>query len=81
MAYRKRISDYSTSSPKEWFAEQYAHYYRLHRTGDGLEADTKAKLEELHGQRWEDPDGLMKPDFDAPAGDSEDAGDRLPFPW
>jgi hypothetical protein len=88
-AYRKKISLYSTSSPKEWFAEQYAHYYRLTPHGQGLEAGTKDKLDELHGKNYpkDKPapnNGLMNPnDADADTGSSADdgAGDRLPFPW
>jgi Domain of unknown function (DUF4157) len=47
-AYNNRVSWYSVSSPVEWFAEQYAHYYRTEKTGGGLiDAATKTLLDGL----------------------------------
>ncbi|MDQ3366845.1 MAG: DUF4157 domain-containing protein [Myxococcota bacterium] len=48
-SYKKDISDnkvswYSLSSTVEWFAEQYANYYRTGKSGAGADTDTKAKL-------------------------------------
>jgi hypothetical protein len=84
-AHRKRVSDYSTSSPLEWFAEQYEHYYRGTPRGAGIEAATKTKLDELHGQKFRDPDALMRPGEGEAAGDkaglAAGADDRQPFPW
>ncbi len=81
-AHRQRVSSYSMSSPYEWFAEQYAHYHRLNRSGDGLDAVTKQKLDELHTAKYLDPDAIMKPDFDAaPSGGAGNHHDRPPFPW
>jgi hypothetical protein len=42
------VSWYSVSSPLEWFAEQYTHYYRTEKTGGGLiDAATKSLLDGL----------------------------------
>jgi hypothetical protein len=86
-AHEHKVSWYSLSSPHEWFAEQYAHYYRLKRTGEGLEPGTKAKLDELDQAKPTD-DALMSPDDAAAAagdaGDADAAGPgsrRVPFPW
>lgn len=47
-AYNSRVSWYSVSSPLEWFAEQYTHYYRTEKTGGGLiDAATKSLLDGL----------------------------------
>jgi hypothetical protein len=47
-AFRNRVSWYSVSSPLEWFAEQYAHFYRTEKTGGGLiDHATKHLLERL----------------------------------
>jgi len=90
-AHEHKISWYSLSSPHEWFAEQYAHYYRTKKLGPGLEAGTRAKLDELDKAKPTD-EGLMNPAADsAPAGSvaasgANNAGDdggnrRVPFPW
>jgi hypothetical protein len=50
--FRERVSWYSLASPPEWFAEQYAHYYR---SGAGLAPDVKARLDSLHEQRLDAP--------------------------
>jgi hypothetical protein len=82
VAWRDRVSTYAMSSPYEWFAEQYAHYYRLTPHGQGLEPGIKKKLDELHGVKYADPDATMKPGFDdAPSAIAGEAGDRQPFPW
>jgi hypothetical protein len=46
-AWRKKVSYYSMSSPKEWFAEQYTHFYRTGKSGSGLDADTCTLLKDL----------------------------------
>jgi hypothetical protein len=51
-SYKKEISQnkvswYSISSTVEWFAEQYANYYRTGKAGTGSDADTKKKLDEI----------------------------------
>jgi hypothetical protein len=52
-AYNNRVSWYSVSSPLEWFAEQYTHYYRTEKTGGGLiDAATKALLDKLDTQSF-----------------------------
>jgi hypothetical protein len=52
-AFTQKVSWYGTSSPLEWFAEQYAHYYRTEKTGGGLiHSETKALLDRLDNQAW-----------------------------
>lgn len=52
-AFAGKVSWYSVSSPKEWFAEQYTHYYRTEKTGGGLiDAATKALLDRLDQQQF-----------------------------
>jgi len=52
-AYNNRVSWYSVSSPLEWFAEQYTHYYRTEKTGGGLiDGTTKALLDKLDTQSF-----------------------------
>jgi Domain of unknown function (DUF4157) len=52
-AYNKKVSWYGLSSPVEWWAEQYAHYYRTEKTGGGLIDDTtKGMLDRLDNQAW-----------------------------
>jgi hypothetical protein len=51
-SYKKAITDnkvswYSLSSTVEWFAEQYANYYRTGKTGAGTDAPTKTKLDAI----------------------------------
>ena len=78
-AHQHKVSWYSLSSPHEWFAEQYAHYYRTQRIGNGLEPGVKAKLDELDQAKPTD-DTLMKPGEDDAAGDGPEQR-RVPFPW
>ena len=52
-AYDNKPSWYGISSPLEWFAEQYAHYYRTEKTGGGLiDAATKSLLDRLDQQSF-----------------------------
>jgi hypothetical protein len=46
-AWDQKVSWYSLSSPKEWFAEQYTHFYRTEKTGPGIDATTLALLKDL----------------------------------
>ncbi|HEY0482769.1 MAG TPA: DUF4157 domain-containing protein [Kofleriaceae bacterium] len=47
-AFNNRVSWYGVSSPLEWFAEQYTHYYRTEKTGGGLiDPATKSLLDSL----------------------------------
>jgi hypothetical protein len=46
-AWDAKVSWYSLSSPKEWFAEQYTHFYRTEKTGSGIDATTLALLKDL----------------------------------
>jgi hypothetical protein len=53
-AYTKKVSWYGTSSPLEWWAEQYSHYYRTEKTGGGLiDGATKALLDKLDKTAWD----------------------------
>jgi hypothetical protein len=88
-AHKKKVSWYSLASPHEWFAEQYAHYYRGSKLGAGLDAGTKTKLDELDKQTPADHE-LLKPgdggdgaveDAAGARDDDEMTGRRLPFPW
>ena len=52
-AYEKKVSWYGISSPKEWWAEQYAHYYRTEKTGGNLiDTATKAVLDDLDKKQF-----------------------------
>jgi hypothetical protein len=52
-AYNNKVSWYSVSSPLEWFAEQYTHYYRTEKTGGGLiDSATKDLLDRLDTQQF-----------------------------
>jgi hypothetical protein len=46
-AWDAKVSWYSLSSPKEWFAEQYTHFYRTEKTGSGIDGATLALLKDL----------------------------------
>jgi hypothetical protein len=50
-AFQNRVSWYSVASPAEWFAEQYAQYFRS--GGQGLEGDVKAKMDEIAQMRFD----------------------------
>ena len=65
-SYKKEISDnkvswYSLSSTVEWFAEQYANYYRTGKSGAGADADTKKKLEDIDKMDATATGGLSAP--------------------
>jgi hypothetical protein len=52
-AFNNKVSWYSVSSPLEWFAEQYTHYYRTEKTGGGLiDNATKSLLDTLDTQQF-----------------------------
>lgn len=75
--YKKTISDnkvswYSISSTVEWFAEQYAHYYRTGKAGTGMDADAKKKLDEIDKMDATKTGGLAKatPGGAGPGGDA-----------
>jgi hypothetical protein len=52
-AYNQKVSWYGVSSPKEWWAEQYAHYYRTEKTGGGLiDPATKTFLDDLDKKQF-----------------------------
>lgn len=52
-AYTNKPSWYGISSPLEWFAEQYSHYYRTEKTGGGLiDPATKALLDRIDLQSF-----------------------------
>jgi hypothetical protein len=48
--YNKRVSWYSVSSPAEWFAENYSHYYRME--GKHPEKDVKTYFDGLDKYKW-----------------------------
>jgi hypothetical protein len=53
VAYNNKVSWYGISSPKEWWAEQYAHYYRTEKTGGGLiDPATKKLLDDLDKKQF-----------------------------
>ena len=65
-SYKKDISDnkvswYSLSSTVEWFAEQYANFYRTGKTGTGADATTKKKLEDIDKMDSTATGGLSAP--------------------
>lgn len=58
-AFRHRVSWYSVSSRLEWFAEQYAHFYRTEKTGGGLiDHATLQLLHRLDHQSFHDSTGV-----------------------
>lgn len=62
-AHKSKVSWYSLASPNEWFAEEYVAYYHNQPRGTGLDAGTRAKLDELHARRAPVQDSeIMKPD-------------------
>jgi hypothetical protein len=68
-AYENRVSWYSMSSPFEWFAEQYAHYYRTEKTGGGLiDPATRKFLDKLDDRSFHG--GAGKPGHGAYGGES-----------
>lgn len=48
--YNNRVSWYSISSPAEWFAENYSHYYRME--GKHPEKDVKTYFDGLDKYKW-----------------------------
>jgi hypothetical protein len=75
-AFNQRVSWYSVSSPLEWFAEQYAHYYRTEKTGGGLiDPATKHLLHELDHKSFKAGKGSGHAGHGADAGDGEGEGD------
>jgi hypothetical protein len=73
--YTNKVSWYSVSSPAEWFAENYSHYYRMQ--GQHPVADVKKYFDSLDQYKWNaNPagGGTLAPGGDAPAagGDKKD---------
>lgn len=66
-AWNKKVSWYSLSSPKEWFAEQYTHFYRTEKSGSGIDAATLALLQDLDKKQF-------VPDKDGEGGSTISAG-------
>jgi Domain of unknown function (DUF4157) len=74
-AYETRVSWYSMSSPVEWFAEQYAHYYRTEKTGGGLiDPDTMKWLDD-HDKKSPKTGKKGKHGSDKPYAHGETGGD------
>lgn len=48
--WQQKVSWYSLSSPKEWFAEQYTHFYRTQKSGSGIDSTTLSLLKRLDKQ-------------------------------
>jgi len=46
-AWDQKVSWYSLSSPLEWFAEQYTHFYRTEKTGSGMDPATVTLMKNL----------------------------------
>jgi hypothetical protein len=79
-AHAAKVSWYSLAAPHEWFAEQYTHYYRLGKSGEGLDPATRTKLDEIDVMT---PPAAPAPAVGAPAPSptDNDTRHRLPFPW
>jgi len=79
-AFNNRVSWYSVSSPLEWFAEQYTHYYRTEKTGGGLiDAATKSLLDGLDTKSFapttaDGTSGVVYGGQDAKGGPGQTAG-------
>lgn len=80
-AHENKVSWYSLSSPHEWFAEQYAHYYRNGKSEAGLDAGTFKKLGELDTQQPAAAAPTPAPTSPGVDLDGEGENHRLPFPW
>jgi hypothetical protein len=67
--YKNRISWYSVSSPAEWFAENYSHYYRME--GKHPEKDVKTYFDGLDKYKWNPAgaSGTLKPGGAAEGGE------------
>lgn len=86
-AYDNKVSWYSLSSPKEWFAEQYAHYYRT--SGAGQDATVTTKLSELDDLGFDPDSEDLEGDSASESAGGDSAGAdaaaeeelRLPFSW
>ena len=73
----KKVSWYSLSSTVEWFAEQYANYYRTGKSGAGADADTKKKLDAIDKMEATKKGGLKKAAPGAGAGAGGDAAGEV----
>ena len=75
-----KISWYSLSSTVEWFAEQYANFYRTGKSGAGADADTKAKLEAIDKMDATATGGLAAPAAPAAPGGGPSPADAAGTP-
>ncbi len=78
-SYKKEIADnkvssYSLSSTVEWFAEQYTRYYQTGKSGAGLDAATKKKLDAIDKMEATKKGGLKKSPGGAGAGAEAEGG-------
>jgi hypothetical protein len=76
-AYTNKVSWYSVSSPAEWFAENYSHYYRMQ--GQHPVADVKKYFDSLDQYKWNASPaggGTLAPGGDAPAAGGEKKDDK-----
>ncbi len=77
-AWDQKVSWYSLSSPREWFAEQYTHFYRTDKTGSGMDPDTVTLLKDLDKQEFvptSGGDGVTIPNPNPGAGGGGSLGD------
>jgi hypothetical protein len=85
--YSAKVSSYSLSSYKEWFAEQYTEYFRTSRVGGTLPSPVKDKLVELDGEKWDAKANTLGPGVSdeatpkKPAGDDRIQAFERMFPW
>jgi hypothetical protein len=75
-AWKQKVSWYSLSSPREWFAEQYTHYYRTEKTGSGMDGATLALMKDLDSKQFASDEGSDDgvTIADSSGGSSEDTG-------
>jgi hypothetical protein len=59
-AFDTKVSWYSVSSTAEWFAEQYAHYYRSSPKGNGQPAAVQTKMQEMEKLTFDEGTGNLK---------------------
>jgi len=83
-AYTAKVSMYSLSSPKEWFAEQYVQFYQTNKSGAGLHPDTFAYLRDIDTRSvanpGADPAAPAAPAAPSPGGEGGEAPTPTPAP-
>jgi len=77
LAWDQKVSWYSLSSPKEWFAEQYTHFYRTEKQGPNIDKDTLALLKDLDKKEFvptSGGDGVTIPELNPGGGGGAGGG-------